>query len=343
MAGRDIIVVGASAGGVEALGRLVRGLPADLPAAIFVVVHFPPHGTSVLPHILSRAGPLPAAHARDRERIEPGRIYVASPDLHLLVRRGEVRVVRGPRENAARPAIDPLFRSAAAAYGRRVVGVVLSGNLDDGTAGLFAVKARGGVAVVQDPDEAAYPGMPASAIANVAVDRVLPVGEIAAELVRLAHDGTDPGGGDEVPDHMEEEIAAAELDSGPLHSDDHPGAPSGFSCPECHGVLWEVEEGDIVRYRCRVGHAYGMETLLSEQGGMLEAALWTALKALEERASLVRRMERRMQERSQDMLAARYHEQTEDLRRRAELIRRVLLDGVDAEEPDGSEARSASD
>src|SRR5207244_2427388 len=168
MPGRDIIVVGASAGGVEALATLVRGLPADLPAAVFVVLHVPPHGTSVLPQILTRAGRLPAKHAVDGEAIQAGRIYVAPPDHHLLVKPGYVRVAHGPRENGHRPAVDALFRTAARTYGHRVAGVVLTGVLDDGTAGLIAVKLRGGAALVQHPDDALYDGMPRSALDNVA-------------------------------------------------------------------------------------------------------------------------------------------------------------------------------
>jgi two-component system chemotaxis response regulator CheB len=206
-----------------------------------------------------------------------------------------------------------------------VVGVVLTGNLDDGTAGAFAVKSRGGTVLVQDPGEAMYPGMPTSAIAGVDVDQVLTVAEISAALARLAATPVPEGEEEPVSDEMDEEVEASEMDPSKVHATDHPGAPSGFTCPECHGVLWELNEGDVLRFRCRVGHAYGVETLLSEQEDSLEAALWTALKALEERASLAQRMARRMEERAQHSLALRYHEQREEVTLRAEVIRRVLL------------------
>jgi two-component system chemotaxis response regulator CheB len=340
--GHDIIVVGASAGGVEALSELFSRLPADVPASFFVVLHVSDRGTSVLPGILSRRGALPAVHPRDGDPIEPGRVYVAPPGFHLLVQRGAVRLVRGPRENGARPAVDPLFRSAAAAYGRRVVGVVLSGTLDDGTAGLHAVEARGGTAVVQDPDEAMYAGMPRSAAEHVAVDHVLPVAEIAALVVRLANTRVgEDNGGDDLPDELKPEIDAVEMDPRLVHADDHPGHPSGYSCPECHGVLWEIREGELVRYRCRVGHAYSVETLLSEQSTAMEAALWTALQALEERASLSRGMAGRMERRGHPGLAARYRDEEAETRDRAEVIRRVLLAGGAAGDAEQGTGRSA--
>jgi two-component system, chemotaxis family, protein-glutamate methylesterase/glutaminase len=323
---RDIIVVGASAGGVEAVAALVEALPRDLPAAVFVVVHFPPHVTSVLPRILTRRGGMAAIHPEDGDPIELGCVYVAPPDRHLLLERGHVRLVRGPRENAARPAVDPLFRSAARAYGPRVVGVILTGNLDDGAAGLLAVKSAGGLAVVQDPADALYAGMPTSAVRHVDVDHVVPLAEIPALLTRLAGQPVEEKGPAVVATEQSREVDIAGMDRAALESE-RAGAPSGYSCPECHGSLWEVVEGNLVRFRCRVGHAYSMETLLAEQGASMDAALWTAYRALEERAALTERMAERMRERGQLMLYQRYQEQTAEARARAELIRGVLMMG----------------
>src|SRR5437016_12022670 len=194
MPGHDIIVVGASAGGVEALVTLARSLKRNLQAAVFVVLHMPAQSPSLLPEILGRAGPLKAVQATDDMQIEPGHIYVAPPDHHMLMELGKVRVVRGPKENRHRPAVDPLFRSAALAYGPRVIGVILTGALDDGTAGLLAVKRRGGIAIVQDPDEALYPSMPLSALANVEVDYRLPLSSIGPLLVHLASEQVEENG-----------------------------------------------------------------------------------------------------------------------------------------------------
>jgi two-component system chemotaxis response regulator CheB len=321
--GRDIIVMGGSAGAVEAMSEIVAGFPAELPAAVFVVVHFPAYATSVLPEILARRGALPARHPRDGDSIVPGHIYVAPPDHHLLVERGRVRVVRGPRENGHRPALDPLFRSAARAYGRRVVGVVVTGNLDDGTAGVAAVRARGGLGVVQDPGEAIHPGMPSSVISVAGADHVVRLAEVAPLLARLA---TTPVEGEEepVPDRMEMEAEIAGMDPGALAGDERPGVPSAYSCPECHGVLWEIQEGAVMRFRCRVGHGYSVETLLAEQSDSVEAALWTAMMALKERAALARRMAERLAERGSDRSAERFVDQATEADVRAETIRRVL-------------------
>lgn len=330
MPGHDIIVIGASAGGVEAVSTVARALPADLPAAVFVVVHFPPYARSVLPQILARVGALPAAHAEDGETIVPGRIYVAPPGRHLLIEDSRVRLVRGPRENGAIPAVDPLFRSAARWYRGRVVGVVLSGNLDDGAAGLIAIKHRDGVAVVQDPDEALYDGMPRSAVANAPVDHVVPLDQIAELLRQLAH--TPAGGAATMAEEHADERIEVEADISAMQTfepaeEDHPGRVSGFTCPECHGALWEIDEEGLVRFRCRVGHGYTMDAMLAEQGRDVEAALWTAFRALRERAALCRRMAERMKGRGQHAIAARQHEEAAEAERRAALLRQVLLRG----------------
>ncbi len=211
MLGHDVIVVGASAGGVEALRGLVGSLPIDLPAAVFLVLHIPAQSPSLLPEILSRSGPLRALHPTNGEVIQHGLIYVAPPDHHLLLEDGFVRVVRGPRENRHRPAIDPLFRSAARAYGSRVVGVILTGSLDDGTAGLLAIKRRGGVAIVQDPDDALYSSMPRSALAHVDVDHVLVLSEIGPVLARLTREQAAVEKKHLVPKDMEMETKLAAM------------------------------------------------------------------------------------------------------------------------------------
>ena len=287
MPSHDILVIGASAGGVEALSELVKGFPRDIPASIFVVIHLPAHSTSVLPKILARNGILPSLNPSDGDRIQPGHIYVAPPDQHMLIKRGRIRVVHGPRENGSRPSIDPLFRTAARAYGKRVIGIVLSGVLDDGTAGLIAIKKQGGIAIVQDPSEAAYPAMPESAIAHNNVDHILRVSDMASVVERLVHTPVEEEGEEPVSEEMEIESDIAELDMAALHGGEKPGTPSRFSCPDCNGVLWEIDDGDMVRFRCRVGHAYSPETLLAVQSDSVEAAIWAGLRALEENAALM--------------------------------------------------------
>jgi two-component system, chemotaxis family, protein-glutamate methylesterase/glutaminase len=304
----------------------VSQLPADLPASLFVVLHVPRHGTSVLPAILRRAGPLPAVHPSDGEPIVHGRIYVAPPDSHLLVGAGRVRLTRGPTENGHRPAIDPLFRSGARAHGPRVVGVILSGTLDDGTAGLATIKACGGVAVVQSPDEALYTGMPTNAIEHVSVDHILPVSAIAALLIELAHQpvSAEPPN---PPADLEIETDVAALLPEAVHRHDRPGTPSGFACPDCGGVLWELPSEDMVRFRCRTGHAWSMASLITRQATGVEEALWAALRALEENAALARRLEERARQRGNARGARHFREETEAATARAELIRRLLLTG----------------
>jgi two-component system chemotaxis response regulator CheB len=320
---RDVIVIGASAGGVEALRTLVAALPADLPAAVLVVLHVPPYGGSVLPAILQRAGHLRARHPEGGERLTMGEIVVAPPDHHLVMHDSHVRLTRGPRENGHRPAIDVLFRSAARAAGARVIGVVLSGVLDDGTAGLAAITARGGMAVVQDPDDALYPGMPRNAIEHVAVEHVATAEQLGPLLVELCKEEI-PDVEQPPSDLIEIETDMAMMDDDAMNQDERPGRPSGFSCPDCSGVLWEIHDGDIVRYRCRVGHAWSSESLLGEQEQQLEAALWMAMRGLEEKAALARTMGERAQERNSPLTATRFADQAEEATRAASLIRAML-------------------
>ncbi|MBW4647885.1 MAG: chemotaxis protein CheB [Kastovskya adunca ATA6-11-RM4] len=330
-----IIVVGASAGGVEVLTKLVAGLSPDLPATIFVVLHVSPNGTSVLPKILNRAGPLEAMHAKQGEVFQPGRIYIAPPDYHLLIKKGHMQLTRGPKENSHRPAIDPLFRTAARAYGSQVIGVVLSGMLDDGTAGLSAVKERGGIAIVQNPDEALFSDMPRSAIENVEVDLIVPVAEMGAALVHFAHKPVKEQELAPVSKEMEMEADIAELKPDAVHSDERPGTPSNFACPDCGGVLWELGQNNLIRFRCRTGHAFSAESLLAKQSEALEEALWTALRALEETAVLRRRMAKRASQMGNSARAQSYEEQAISAEQRGELIRQTILSSINSNSNDG--------
>ena len=303
MANRDIIVIGASAGGIDALKTLLGGLPPDLGASVFAAMHVAADSPGILPRLLQESCALPVAHARDGEPIERGRVYVAPPDCHLLVERDRVRLSRGPKENLSRPAIDPLFRSAAYVFGPRVVGVVLTGRLDDGTAGLWAVKRRGGAAVVQDPDDATYPSMPLSAIRYVEVDEVAPAAALGRVLARLA--GEPPprevGG---VTRELEIETRIAR-DDGALQAGVLELGPfTPYTCPECHGVLVSLGEGGVPRFRCHTGHAYSLDSLLSAVSVSMEDSLWTALRAVEEGILLLEHVAAHVRDSGQDAAGA---------------------------------------
>ena len=356
-----VLVLGASAGGVQALCEVVRALPARLDAAVFAVLHLSPYGRSAMPAILSRSGPLTAVHPADGEAIRPGCIYVAPPDLHMIVEPGVVRLSRAASENGFRPSVDVLFRSAARSYGARVVAVVLTGNLDDGTAGLAVVKRHGGVAVVQDPAEADYPGMPASAVRNVDIDYVLPLDEIPGVLVDLcdrlatgavpavaavaaagsagaaagagvtarARTGGDPGaaGAAGDPGHAGGDGGAAvmkeQLERG---ADREAGSrPSAFTCPLCGGSLWHNEEGHYEHFRCRTGHAFSPESLFALQSKSTEAALWEALRALEENAALSGRLARQNRSGPHAADQERYRMRQRAAELHAEELRRILM------------------
>ena len=328
MATRDVVVVGASAGGVEALREMVAHLPADYPGAIFVVVHVPADAPSMLPRILARAGPLPAVHAKRGEAIESGCIYVAPPDHHLLLKPEGLWVGHGPKENGHRPAIDPLFRSAARAYGRRVVGIVLSGTLSDGSHGLRMVKARGGTAIVQDPDDALYADMPSAAIEHAPVDHIIPVAAIGELLGRLAKENVAVEEVVPRPDDVESERPGKAGEEGERVNASLGGEPSVYTCPECHGNLWEMSDDTPTRYRCRVGHSFTEDSLVYEKGEALEAALWSALESLEEQASLTQRMAAKAREFGNERRRHKLGERARELEQRARVVREVLLVGL---------------
>jgi two-component system, chemotaxis family, protein-glutamate methylesterase/glutaminase len=332
---QNIVTIGASSGGVEALMKLVKSLPSELPAAVFVVIHVPEGFPSAQPSILNRAGPLTAVHPKDGDQVESGQIYVAPPEFHMLLERGHVRIVRGPKENRHRPAVDPLFRTAARAYGSRVVGVILTGALDDGTAGLLAVKRRGGVAVVQDPDEAPFSGMPKSALEYVDVDYCLPLEKIASLLVRLSRGPAKEEGDYPVSEEMEYEAKIAGLDPSAVESGAPPGDLSSLSCPECAGPLYELRDGQFLRFRCRVGHAYTADSVMDAKADVLENALYMALNTLEENAEMAERLAARSRGRQLLHAAERFEERAKEARERAVVIRRVLTEDT-SEAPTGT-------
>jgi two-component system, chemotaxis family, protein-glutamate methylesterase/glutaminase len=340
MSGRDIVVIGTSAGGVEALRALVGGLPANFPGSVFVVMHTAPDSPAVLAQILERSGPLPAAHASNRERIRPGRLYVAPPDSHLLLEPGVVRLTHGPKENRFRPAIDPLFRSAAQVFGPRVVGVILTGGLDDGTSGLYAVKRLGGVAVVQDPAEAFVPSMPLSALRQVEVDHTLPLAEIAPLLARLASTSVAEQGGYEVPEELNIEVSIAMEDNAFESGVTRLGTPSVFTCPECHGTLLQLKENGRTRYRCHTGHAYSADSLLSELTESVEETMWSAIRSIDESAMLMRHMAEHVRE-SDNGASERFLEKAREAERRSKLVRQAVFGHEHLSEEKVAEAADA--
>ncbi len=332
MSTKDVIVIGASAGGVEVLASIVRALPPDLPASVLIVLHVAPSSPSILPSLLQRRCALPVAFAADGDLLQHGRVYVAPPDRHLVVGPDRVRITRAPRENHSRPAIDPLFRSAALAYGARVIAVILSGRLDDGTAGLWAVKDRGGTTVVQDPDDALHPDMPRNALQYTAADYIVRAGEIGPLLARLAREPVpalaDPPAFPEL--ELEVRIAMQEraLDEGVMSL----GPVSPYTCPECHGVLVRLDERGIPRFRCHTGHAFSLDSLLAAVTETIESTLWNALRAIEESVMLLREAADRTRADADDLGAPaasgvdpRFEQKAREAEARAELIRQAVL------------------
>ncbi len=321
---RAIIVVGASAGGVEALEALVARLPADLPAAVCVVIHIG-RRRSFAPRILAKAGALPAAHAVDGEALRPGRIYVAPPDHHLLVEPDRLRLSRGPRENSTRPAIDPLFRSAAQAYGPQVFGVILSGAMNDGTAGFSAIKRLGGTTLVQDPADAMFPGMPRSALSNTTVDHCAPasvLGSLLTRLVRATEESPNPS------ESFDDEEATMEG-----HYSLNP--PVSLTCPECGGALRETRVDSMPVFTCHIGHRYGPENMDQAQVREIERAFEIALRMLNERATLSQRLAETARQKGQALSAQRWETASRDVLDQAQLLMKFLSQGWRAPSSDG--------
>jgi len=318
MTKRNIIVVGTSAGGVEALCELNKRLPPDLDASVFVVMHIGKE--SLLPQVLSRCGNLPAVAAEHEKRYKRGCIYCAPANCHLSIKDHTTVLRRGPRENGHRPAIDVLFRSAAREHRSRVIGVVLSGGRDDGSAGLFVIKARGGVAIVQDPKEALTPNMPQNAINMVDVDFCLPVRQIADVLVQLTNGKAtniteSPNGGTS----MEDQATAEHPTSEP------PGDQIPVTCPECNGPLYEVKDGELVHFQCFVGHRFSPESLSEQHTEALERALWTAIRKLKELVVLHRELaERKKRNKGEDELMKRLEESIVTAESDLTLLREIL-------------------
>jgi len=325
---RDIVVIGASAGGVIALLELVKTLPPDFPAPIFVVQHVAPDSPSILPHLLSAVSSLPARHPKDGEVVEPGVIYVAAPDHHLLVEGDKVLVKRGPKENRFRPSIDALFRSAAYTYGPRVIGVVLTGYLDDGTSGLWSVQRMGGLTVVQDPADAQQPAMPANALEFVAADYVVPLAELGGLLVRLTTEPapTKPRIRKEELDLLEIELTIAKRDNAFELGIIDKGKLTPFTCPDCHGALTQLVEGNLIRFRCHTGHAYTVSALLGEVTQSVESMLYQTMRGLEETKMLLHSLGEHFTQDKQPAVAALFFRKAEHAGRQARIVHDSILD-----------------
>ena len=309
-----IVVIGASEGGVDAIRALAAALPVTFPAAVFVVLHIGAH-RSQLPALLNLSGRLPASHATDGEPIQPGRIYVAPPDHHLVIEPGHMRLTRGPRENWARPAIDPLFRSAAEAYGADVIGLILTGGLNDGTAGLFEIKRCGGMAIVQDPDDAANPSMPRSALQHVAVDHCTPLSDLPALLTALI--GRAPRTATGVPagpkTRRQEMTADYKLDD-----------PVAVTCPDCGGALRRTELGTLTQFRCHIGHVYTADVMVAAQFAALEWSLEAAMRSLSERGDLCRQMADKTREAGDTDTAEHWTAAMHEAKARTGMLRELL-------------------
>jgi two-component system chemotaxis response regulator CheB len=318
MANRDVVAIGTSAGGVRALHYLVERLPAGFPASILVTIHLPSYRRSVLDELLAGAGKLGASFAQDGERLRKGHIFVAPPDRHLLLEGDNLSLGSGPRENNSRPAIDPMLRSVALCCGPRAIGVVLTGTLGDGASGLWAIDQSGGITVVQDPKDAAFPDMPENALRlmnpdHIASMQAMPM--LLQDLVRQPVGEARP-----VPERIGYEVSVAKNGRTSMNKMDRIGRRSVLACPDCHGVMWEIDEGDLIRYRCHVGHTYTADLMGVALDESVRRALASALRNLEERLALARKLQRDASERNHVRVAESWAERAREYEREMDIV-----------------------
>ena len=319
MSAQRIVVIGASSGGIETLRELVGGLTPDFPAPVCIVLHTSPQSPGLLAKILGDAGPLPTATASTGMKLVDGHIYVAPPDHHLVVEPGSLCLGGGPKENRFRPAIDPLFRSAAQVYGPGAVGLILTGSLDDGSAGLRTIKQLGGIAIVQDPRDALFPGMPTNALRYVAADHVAALSDLPRVLSAAVAQSIDSGA-PAVPEDVRVEVAIAKEDTTVDRTTVRIGDPSVFACPDCHGVLMRLKDSGVLRFRCHTGHAYSAESLMAALSEGIENALWSTVRAVEEGRLL---LEQLLQHPDQGVTNDRIRTQLRLVTDQAELLREM--------------------
>ena len=320
--GHDVVVIGGSAGALDPIKEIVAELPPDTPAAVVIVVHMAATAKSALAPILNRLGGMQAVTPCDGDALKPGYVYIPTPDRHLELQDGTIRLTRGPRVNGSRPAIDVLFRSAAASYGRRVAGVVLSGGMDDGSAGLAAIRAAGGVGIVQSPEDALMDSMPRNAIAVGSPEHVVPSGRIGELLKKVVNSDGSSGEKSREKGEIEMEVVGV---------NDTPGEVTGITCPDCHGSIWlQNGDGGQVAFTCRTGHSYSPESFFELQAGNVENALWAGVRSLEEQSSLAAAMASRSNRMQDAQGAERFEKRRRAADRNAEVLRKLLLDRSDA-------------
>ena len=333
MSGHDIIVIGTSAGGLKALSAVLSDLPAGIDAAIFVVQHMAADQQSYLPKLLGDITDLPVSSPRDEEPFERGHVYVAAPDHHLLLSENRVRVLRGPQENRFRPSIDALFRSAARTYGPRVVGMVLTGYLDDGTVGLQTIKKRGGITVVQDPKEAEYPSMPRIALRYVKIDYTVPIAEAGELLTRLVAE--PPAAAEDFPTtpaiEIESNIAEQVMNTKEfLENVERIGERTTYTCPDCNGSIWQIGDEEPLKLRCHVGHSFTGEVFSAEQSRTVESALWSAIRIMEEKVTFSRQLAERKRKQNLNDEADAYENEANALDREVATVRDLIVTGIGA-------------